>query len=89
MKTKPLTELRDADFSRVDAVKGAANGTRFLIAKAGVGEAGIVSPEEVRDLIAEPTVGEDTYLGESGEILKAEMSSADQNDLPDSDFAYI
>ena len=91
MSKKPLTELRDADIRRVDAVKGAANGTRFLIAKASAGEAGIVSPEEVRDLIAEPapTVGEDTYLGAAGEILKAEMSGADQNDLPDSDFAYI
>ena len=91
MSKKPLTELRDADIRRVDAVKGAANGTRFLIAKASAGEAGIVSPEEVRGLIAEPapTVGEDTYLGAAGEILKAEMSGADQNDLPDSDFAYI
>jgi hypothetical protein len=67
-KTKPLTELRDADIRRVDAVKGAANGTRFLIAKAAA--PGIVSPEEVRELIADP-VG-DQYLGVAGEVIKAE-----------------
>jgi hypothetical protein len=89
MNKKPLTELRDADIRRVDAVKGAANGTRFLIAKASAGEAGIVSPEEVRDLIADPAIGEDTYLGAAGEILKAETSGAGQNDLADADFAYI
>lgn len=77
----PLTELRDADIRRVDAVKGPANGTRFLIAKAAVGEAGLVSDEDVRDLIAP-----DTYLDETGAVIKA---TADINDLPDSDFAYI
>ena len=89
MSKKPLTELRDADIRRVDAVKGAANGTRFLIAKAGVGDAGIVSPEEVRELIADPEPAGDQYLDDSGVIVKAEMSGADQNDLPDADFAYI
>lgn len=90
-KTKPpLTELRDADISRVDAVKGAANGTRFLIAKAAAGEAGIVSPAEVRELIADPPAPtSDTYLGEAGEVVKAELSTAARNDLPDSKFAYV
>ncbi len=70
-KSKPLTELRDAEIHRVDAVKGAANGTRFLIAKAAA--PGIVSAEEVRDLIAEPAG--DQYLGEVGEVIKSEEPS--------------
>lgn len=67
--TKPLTELRDADIRRVDAVKGAANGTRFLIAKSAA--EGIVSPGTVRDLIAEPPAAHDQYLGVAGELVKA------------------
>lgn len=74
--TKPLTELRDADITRVDAVKGGANGTRFLIAKAAAGEAGIVSAEGVRDLIAEPPAS-DTFIGPGGAVLKAESDPAE------------
>lgn len=70
-KSKPLTELRDADIRRVDAVKGAANGARFLIAKSAAGEAGLVSDAAVRDLIADPPVA-DTYLDDAGAVIKAE-----------------
>ncbi len=87
---KPLTELRDADVRRVDAVKGAANGTRFLLAKAAAGDAGIVSDEEVRALIAPPpeTPAADTYVGAAGEIVKAELTTDARNNLESSDFAY-
>jgi len=59
----PLTEVVDADIRRIDAVKGPANGTRFLMAKAsGVGQAGIVPADMVRELAADPPAG-DTYVG--------------------------
>jgi hypothetical protein len=74
MSKKPLTELVDADIRRVDAVKGPANGTRFLIAKQS---AGLVSPDAVRDLIAEPPPG-DTYVDVAGQVLKA----ADHTEAP-------
>jgi hypothetical protein len=45
-----FTELVDADIPRVDLVDKAANGTRFLIAKAQ-GAPGLLSPELVRSLI--------------------------------------
>ena len=53
------TELVDCDFPRIDLVGKAANGTRFLIAKAGA-SAGVLEPGFVRDLIAkaEPEGGE-------------------------------
>lgn len=70
----PLTELVDADIRRIDAVKGPASGNRFLIAKASEGDAGLVSAETVRELIAEP-VG-DQYIGAAGEIVKAEDTEA-------------
>lgn len=90
MSKKPLTELRDAEIHRVDAVKGPANGTRFLIAKSAAGEAGLVSDDVVRELLADPqAAGEDTYLDAAGTVMKAELSSAEENDLPDSAFAYI
>lgn len=88
MAKKPLTELRDADIHRVDAVKGAANGTRFLIAKAAADGAGIVSAEEVRDLITEPAVP-DIYVDGAGSLIKAELSSAERKNLPDNEFAYV
>ena len=59
-KDVPLTELVDADIHRIDAVKGPANGNRFLIAKSG--EPNMVSDEAVRALIADP-VG-DVYIGD-------------------------
>lgn len=46
-----FTELRDADIPRVDLVDKAANGTRFLIAKQADGQAGLLSPDLVRDLV--------------------------------------
>jgi hypothetical protein len=87
-KQAPLTELRDVEVERVDAVKGAANGTRFLIAKQASGEVGLVSADNVRELLAEDEPG-DVYRGPAGEVIKAEMGTSDINDLPDSDFAYI
>ena len=64
----PLTELVDADIRRIDAVKGPANGNRFLIAKSE--EPGMVSDELVRTLIAQPEG--DQYTGAAGEVIKAE-----------------
>lgn len=90
-KTAPLTELRDADIRRVDAVKGGANGTRFLIAKGTGGTPALLGPDEVRALVAEPPdePAGDTYTDALGVVVKAELSSAEENDLPDSAFAYI
>lgn len=76
-KTKPMTELRDADIRRVDAVKGAANGTRFLIAKSAA-ETGLIPAEVVRDLIAE--IPPDTYLDAAGQIVKGEMPAKKRKD---------
>lgn len=45
-----FTELVDADIPRVDLVQGAANGTRFLIAKRE-GGAGLLDADYVRELI--------------------------------------
>ncbi|MFB8182626.1 hypothetical protein ACFC8N_42885 [Streptomyces sp. NPDC055966] len=50
-----FTELVDADIPRVDLVDKAANGTTFLIAKqAADGQAGLLEPSFVRDLIGKP-----------------------------------
>lgn len=111
-----FTELRDARIPRVDLVDKAANGLRFLIAKQADGQAGLMDPGLVRDLIgktAEATPAETaeglapaeekvTMTGSPAAIIKliheasvrqqvgkAEMDTADINDLPDSDFAYI
>lgn len=82
----PLTELRDADIDRIDAVKGAANGTRFILAKAGA--PGLVSAEDVRALIADPPAA-DTYLDPAGSIVKAELTTDERKDLSDSQFGYV
>lgn len=48
-----FTELVDADIPRVDLVDKAANGTTFLIAKqADDGQAGLLDPAFVRELVA-------------------------------------
>ena len=59
-KQAPLTELVDADIRRIDAVKGPANGNRFLIAKSEAPN--MVSDEAVRALIADPVA--DVYIGD-------------------------
>jgi hypothetical protein len=71
-----FTELVDADIPRVDLVDKAANGTRFLIAKAQ-GAPGLLSPELVRSLIgkqaAEPEPPREetvTMTGSPAAILK-------------------
>ena len=46
-----FTRLSDFHPDRVDLVKNAANGTRFLIAKQGAESAGLLAPEFVRSLI--------------------------------------
>lgn len=99
-----FTELRDADIPRVDLVDKAANGTRFLIAKKeSGGQAGLLNADFVRDLIgksAPAPAPEETVtmtgspsaiakLIHEAALRKAEVSTADQNDMPDSDFAYI
>jgi hypothetical protein len=65
-KDTPLTELVDADIRRIDAVKGPANGNRFLIAKAEAPD--MVSDDAIRALIAQPEG--DIYLGDV--IIKSE-----------------
>jgi hypothetical protein len=88
-RSKPLTELRDADIRRVDAVKGAANGTRFIIAKSAAGAPeGLVTPDAVRELIADPP-DRDQYIGKAGELVKAELSSDDRKDLSDNEFGFV
>lgn len=67
-KDVPLTELIDADIHRIDAVKGPANGSRFLIAKSEAPD--MVSDEAVRALIDQG----DTYLGDA--IVKSEDTEA-------------
>lgn len=55
------TEATDIEIDRVDLVNGAANGTRFLLAKSdGDAPAGIFTADEVRDLIKETDVQDDT-----------------------------
>ena len=66
-KQAPLTELVDADIRRIDAVKGPANGNRFLIAKSEAPN--MVSDEAVRALIADP-VG-DVYIGDIEPVAKS------------------
>jgi hypothetical protein len=69
-KQAPLTELVDADIRRIDAVKGPANGNRFLIAKAEAPN--MVSDEAVRALIADP-VG-DVYIGDIEKSEEAQVA---------------
>jgi hypothetical protein len=57
-KQAPLTELVDADIRRIDAVKGPANGNRFLLAKAEAPN--MVSDEAVRALVD----AGDVYIGD-------------------------
>jgi len=66
-KQAPLTELVDADIRRIDAVKGPANGNRFLIAKAEAPN--MVSDEAVRALVD----AGDVYIGD---IEKSEDTEA-------------
>lgn len=47
-----FTELRDADFDRMDGVGKGANGTQWFIAKSAGDASGLFSPDFVRDLIA-------------------------------------
>lgn len=72
--TEPFNELTDAEIHRVDLVDQPANGVPFLIAKS----AGLVDPVQVRDLVEK-----------AEDVEKATISTADMNDKPDSDFAYI
>lgn len=97
------TELDELDVAKVSGVEGPANGVKFLVLKAsadvcstcdGTGKImdgkrdcpdcdGPVGKAEADDIEDELTDGDD----DSAE--KAAMSSADQNDLPDSAFAHI
>ncbi|MFE2407114.1 hypothetical protein ACFXDE_02085 [Kitasatospora sp. NPDC059408] len=73
-----FTELRDATIPRVDLVDKAANGTRFLIAKAAEPQGrGLMDPGFVRDLIGktagpEPDTAQEqvTVTGSPGAIAK-------------------
>lgn len=58
-----FSELVDPDITRVDAVKGGANGTRWLIAKSADDQpVGLFAPELVREMIAKAD-GESTAPG--------------------------
>lgn len=84
-----FTELRDAEIDRVDLVGKAANGTRFLIAKAaqdGHLTAPLVPAGMVRELLAK---AESDPAWVAGSLAKADASTETINDHPDSDFAYI
>lgn len=88
-----FSELVDADIPRVDLVDKAANGTRFLIAKAQSTQ-GLLSPDLVRDLIgktaaqpgpAAPKEDTVTMTGSPGAIAKlmheAALRSRDRDDF--------
>lgn len=73
-----FTELVDPDIPRVDAVKGGANGTRWLIAKSADDQpTGLLDPEFVRDLVAkadgEPAAPESVTVTGSPTAVAAMM----------------
>ncbi len=101
-----FTELTDAHFDRVDLVRSAANGTRFLITKSA--SSALLDPATVRNLItkSEPDTGpsQEGMVTVSGTpaaiaamiheaaqdaVTKATLTGKKEDDLPDSDFAYI
>lgn len=95
-----FSELQGADIDSVHAVGKAANGTQILFAKqAEDGAVGVFGSDFVRDLItkgAEEQVPEERLtpaqamaLIHAASVRKADMSTADVNNLPDSAFAHI
>lgn len=100
-----FSELRGADIDSVHAVGKAANGTTILFAKqaeeAG-GAAGVFGADFVRELVAkgeqqEPapaaeerfTAAQAMALVHAASLRKADLSTAELNDLPDSAFAHV
>lgn len=89
-----FTELVDPDITSVHAVKGAANGTRFLLAKSAEGESvGLFDPEFVREMVAkgddEPAADPVTMTGSPGAIarmMKAAAERAAERTSPDGEY---
>lgn len=96
-----FSELTGADIDTVHTVGKAANGTTILFAKAAEdGAEGVFGSDFVRDLIAKGAAPEQPQderltpaqamaLIHAASVRKADMSTADVNDLPDSAFAHI
>ena len=96
-----FSELTGADIDTVHTVGKAANGTTILFAKAAeAGADGVFGSDYVRDLIAKGaeqdqapeerlTPAQAMALIHAASVRKADMSTADVNDLPDSAFAHI
>lgn len=96
-----FSELTGADIDTVHTVGKAANGTTILFAKAADdGADGVFGSDFVRDLIAKGAAPEQPpeerltpaqamALIHAASVRKADMSTADVNDLPDSAFAHI
>lgn len=90
-----ITEMEEFDASRVDAVVSPANGMPFLVLKQ-LAPTDVAKADDTVD--CETCDGKGTILegnrdcpdcGATGKVAKAQESTATQNDLPDSDFAYI
>lgn len=97
--TDEFSELQGADIDTVHTVGKAANGTTILFAKAA-GDGGVFGPDFVRDLIAKGasqdqapdvrlTPAQAMALVHAASVQKADLSTADVNDLPDSAFAHV
>ena len=97
-----FSELQAADIDTVHTVGKAANGTTILFAKQAEDAEGVFGADFVRDMIAksgeqaQPQVADERLtpaqamaLIHAASVRKADMSTKDVNDLPDSAFAHV
>ena len=95
-----FSELQAADIDTVHTVGKAANGTTILFAKQAEGAEGVFGADFVRELVAKSndevqapderlTPAQAMALVHAATVRKADLSTKELDDLPDSAFAHV